>query len=335
MTILVTGGAGYIGGHMVLGLLEKGETPVVVDNMSNGVPWAPIENAPFYRADIGEYEAMVRILRAHDVDTIIHFAALLITPETYKRPLMFYEQNTAKSRVLLQAAADCGVKRFVFSGTAAVYGDPSDELVSEDSPINPISPYGLSKWVTERMLADVAAVSGIDWVVLRYFNVAGADPQARYGQSTTKTTLLVQIAVQSALGIRDGIDVFGTDYPTVDGTAVRDYIHVSDLVDAHHAALDHLMAGKDNLTCNVGYGRGFSVQQVIDAAKRVSGLDFEVRKADRRSGDAVHVVADATRARKVLGWSPKFDDLDTIVAHALRWEQTMRERHCISNLPTF
>lgn len=327
MTIMVTGGAGYIGGHMVLGLLDAGEVPVVVDNMSNGVPWAPIGDVPFYHADVGDYEAVTRIMRRHDVDTIIHFAALLITPETYDRPLDFYLQNTVKSRALIQAAADHGVKRFVFSGTAAVYGNPETNPVSEEGRVNPISAYGLSKWVTERMLADAAAVSGMEWVVLRYFNVAGADPQGRYGQSTTKTTLLVQIAVQSALGIRNGIDVFGTDYPTIDGTCVRDYIHVSDLIDAHHAALGHLRAGGGNLLCNVGYGRGFSVKQVIETTQRVSGRDFPVRVADRRRGDAVEVVADARRIRQTLGWTPRFDDLATIVAHALQWEEQMRERY--------
>jgi UDP-glucose 4-epimerase len=327
MTIMVTGGAGYIGGHMVLGLLDRGETPVVVDNMSNGVPWAPIGDIPAYHADVGDYEAMSRIIRVHQVDTIIHFAALLITPEFYDKPLEFYLQNTVKSRALIQAAVDNGVKRFVFSGTAAVYGNPEVNPVSEEGKVAPISAYGMSKWVTERMLADAAGVSGMEWVVLRYFNVAGADPQGRYGQSTTKTTLLVQIAVQSALGIRNGIDVFGTDYPTVDGTCVRDYIHVTDLVDAHHAALRHLGEGRGNLLCNVGYGRGFSVKQVIETTQRVSGRDFPVRVADRRRGDAVEVVADARRAREQLGWTPRYDDLDTIVGHALRWEETMRDRY--------
>ena len=327
MAILVTGGAGYIGGHMVLGLLDAGVVPVVVDDMSNGVSWSPTGPAPVYAADVGDYEAMTRILRAHKIDTIIHFAAQLITPETYERPLVFYDRNTTKSRALLQAAADCGVRRFIFSGTAAVYGDPTDAVVSESSPIKPVSPYGMSKWVTERMLADVAAVSGMEWVVLRYFNVAGADPQARYGQSTTKTTLLVQIAVQSALGIRNGIDVFGTDYDTVDGTCVRDYIHVTDLVDAHLAALDHLRDGGGNLTCNVGYGQGFSVQQVIDTVKEVTGREFEVRTAPRRRGDAVRVVADASLVRRALGWSPRFADLHTIVEHAVRWEEVMVRRH--------
>lgn len=327
MAVLVTGGAGYIGGHMVLSLRDQGEVPVVVDNMSNGVPWAPIAEVPFYHADVGDYEAMSAIMRRHQVDTIIHFAALLITPETYGKPLDFYLQNTVKSRALIQAAVDNGVKRFVFSGTAAVYGNPETNPVSEEGRVAPLSAYGMSKWVTERMISDAAAVSGMEWVVLRYFNVAGADPQGRYGQSTTKTTLLVQIAVQSALGIRNGIDVFGTDYPTVDGTCVRDYIHVSDLIDAHHAALHHLQAGRGNLLCNVGYGRGFSVKQVIDTAQRISGRDFPVRVAPRRQGDAVEVVADAGRARERLGWKPRYDDLDIIVRHALNWEERMRDRY--------
>lgn len=327
MTILVTGGAGYIGGHMVLSLLDRGEQPVVVDHMGNGVPWAPIGDVPVYHADVGDYEAMSRIIRKHGVDTIIHFAALLITPDTYDRPLEFYLQNTVKSRALIQAAADLGVKRFIFSGTAAVYGNPERNPVAEDGKVAPISAYGMSKWMTERILADAAEACGMEWIVLRYFNVAGADPRGRYGQSTTKTTLLVQIAVQSALGIRDGIDVFGTDYPTVDGTCVRDYIHVADLIDAHHAALDHLAAGKGNLLCNVGYGRGFSVKQVIEATRHASGRDFPVRVAPRRRGDAIEVVADATRARDVLGWAPRFDNLNVIVGHALAWEERMRDEY--------
>ncbi len=325
MNVLVTGGAGYIGGHMVLSLLDSGVTPVVVDNMSNGVPWAPIADVPFYHGDVGDYELMSRVIREHEIDTIIHFAALLITPDVYDKPLAFYLQNTVKSRALIQAATDNGVKRFVFSGTAAVYGNPESNPVSEEGRVAPISAYGMSKWMTERMLADAAEISGMEWVVLRYFNVAGADPRGRYGQSTTKTTLLVQIAVQSALGIRDGIDVFGIDYPTIDGTCVRDYIHVADLIAAHHAALRHLERGEGNLLCNVGYGRGFSVQQVIDAAKRVSGRDFEVRVGQRRRGDAIEVVADARRIRERLGWAPRYDDLDVIVRHALTWEERMRD----------
>jgi len=326
MNILVTGGAGYIGGHMVLGLLDRGITPVVIDDMSNGVPWALRPGVPFYHGDIGDYALVSRVLREHEIDTIIHFAAQLITPDLYEKPLEYYLRNTVKSRALLQAAMEHGVKRFVFSATAAVYGNPVSNPVSEAGPIAPTSPYGTSKYMTELMLADVAAFSDMRYVALRYFNVAGADPQTRYGQSTTKTTLLVQIAVQNALGVRNKFEVFGTDYPTPDGTCIRDYIHVTDLVDAHVRALDHLEAGGDNLTCNVGYGHGFSVKDILDTVKRVSGREFLVTYGPRRRGDPIEVVADARLIREKLGWAPNYDDIEKIVDHALRWEQ-----HLIDN----
>lgn len=324
MKILVTGGAGYIGGHMVLGLLDRGITPVVLDDMSNGVPWALHSGVPFYHGDVGNYELLSQIFRDHEIDTVMHFAAKLITPNSYRRPLDFYTQNTVKSRTLLQAVADHGIKRFVFSATAAVYGNPTLNPVPETGAIAPISAYGQSKWVTECMLADVAQAYDLAYVALRYFNVAGADPLCRYGQSTTQTTLLVQIAVQHALGVRDEMEVYGTDYATVDGTCVRDFIHVSDLIDAHLSALDYLEQGGENLTCNVGYGHGYSVKQVIEMAKEVSGSDFSVRYGPRRAGDAVEVVAEAKLIRERLGWDPKFDDLRTIVQHALAWEQSLR-----------
>ena len=327
MKILVTGGAGYIGGHMVLGLLDRGITPVVIDDMSNGVPWALRPEVPFYHGDIGNYELLSQIMQEHQIDTVMHFAARLITPEFYERPLEFYLQNTAKSRVLLQAVSDHGIKRFVFSATAAVYGNPKVNPVPETADIAPISAYGQSKWMTECMLADVARFSDLEFVALRYFNVAGADPAGRYGQSTTKTTLLVQIAVQHALGVRGEMEVFGTDYPTIDGTCVRDYIHVTDLIDAHLRALDYLVSGGENFTCNVGYGHGYSVKQVIEMAKQVSGSDFPVRYGPRRTGDAVEVVAKADLIRERLGWNPKYDDLETIVSHAMAWERSLQDQY--------
>lgn len=326
MKVLVTGGAGYIGGHMVLGLLDRGITPVVLDDMSNGVPWALQDGVPSYSGDVGNYELLSQIIKAHGIDTVMHFAARLITPQFYDKPLEYYHQNTVKTRALLQAVTDHDIGRFVFSATAAVYGNPKMNPVPETAEIAPLSAYGMSKWMSECMLADVSRHSDLKFVALRYFNVAGADPAARYGQSTTKTTLLVQIAVQHALGIRGEMEVFGTDYPTIDGTCVRDYIHVSDLVGAHLRALDHLVGGGENLTCNVGYGHGFSVKQVIETVKAVSGSDFPVRYGPRRLGDAIEVVAKADLIRERLGWAPRYDDIETIVRHALNWEKRLQER---------
>jgi UDP-glucose 4-epimerase len=270
---------------------------------------------------VGDYSLVSRILREHAIDTILHFAAQLITPALYDRPLDYYLHNTVKSRALLQAASDHQVRQFVFSASAAVYGNPPSGPVPEAGPIAPTSPYGTSKYMTELMLADVAACSDLRYAALRYFNVAGADPQTRYGQSSTRTTLLVQIAVQCALGVRERFELFGADYPTPDGTCIRDYIHVTDLVDAHLRALDHLGAGGGNLTCNVGYGHGFSVREILDTVKRVSGRDFPIVQGPRRRGDPVEVVADARLIRGALGWQPCYDDIEQIVTHALRWEQ--------------
>ena len=331
MSILVTGGAGYIGGHMVLGLLDAGYLPVVIDNMSNGVPWAVPEGVPLVVGDSGDYETVTRAIAVHRIDTIIHFAARLITPALYDNPLEYYHANTCKSRSLIAAAQDCGVRHFIFSSSAAVYGNPPINPVPESAPLAPISPYGASKLMTELMLRDVAAVRDLRHVVLRYFNVAGADPRGRYGQSTTKTTLLVQIAAQAALAIRPYVEIYGDDYPTADGTCVRDYIHVADLVTAHLAALDHLRNGGDNLTANCGYGRGYSVKQVLDTVERVSGRAFERRIAPRRRGDAVEVVAEAKLIRAVLGWTPRYDDLSVIVAHALHWEERLRDSYRFAN----
>ena len=327
MTVLVTGGAGYIGGHMVLGLLDAGEEPVVIDDMSNGVPWAIPNGVRFVLGDSGDYETVARTIAKYDVDAVVHFAARLITPQYYDDPLEYYHANTVKSRTLLSAVQNLGVKHFIFSSTAAVYGNPPINPVPETAPLAPISAYGSSKLMTEIMLGDLAAVRDLRYVTLRYFNVAGADPGGRYGQSTTKTTLLVQIAAQVALGIRPFIEIYGDDYPTADGTCIRDYIHVSDLVDAHLAALHHLRNTGKNLVANCGYGRGYSVKQVLDITQKVAGRDFERRIGPRRRGDAVEVVAEAKLIRKELGWSPRYADLATIVEHALRWEEQLQRNY--------
>ena len=323
MTILVTGGAGYIGSHMVHALVDAGERVVVLDNLSTGTPAALPAGIRLFVGNTGDAGLVKSIMRAYGVDAVIHFAASIVVPESVRDPLGYYRNNTANTHSLLQAAVEAGVSRFIFSSTAAVYGNPGNAPVTEEAPPQPMSPYGASKLMSEWMLRDAGAAHDLRYVVLRYFNVAGADPMERTGQSTPGATHLIKVAVQTALGLRPHIDVYGTDYPTHDGTCVRDYIHVSDLVGAHSAALEHLRAGGVSATLNCGYGRGYSVLDVIAAVKRVSGEDFPVRYAGRRDGDPASIVAAADRARDMLRWKPRLDDLDTIVAHALRWERRL------------
>ena len=329
MTVLVTGGAGYIGGHMVLALLDAGEDVVVLDNLSTGFRWAVPAGAKLVVGDFGDIETLERIFTGHEIDAIAHFAAKIVVPDSVSDPLGYYENNTAKARTLLAAAVRHGVKHFIFSSTAAVYGEPPVSPVVEDTPKEPINPYGRSKLMVEWMLRDVSAAHNLRHVALRYFNVAGADPQGRLGQSTPNATHLIKIAVQAALGHRNGMDVFGTDYPTRDGSCIRDYIQVSDLIAAHMLALNHLRAGGASLTCNCGYGRGLSVLEVIDVVKKVSGVDFPVRITGRRAGDPANLIAGADRIRSELGWTPKHDDVEGIVRQALDWE---RRLHNMKNM---
>jgi UDP-glucose 4-epimerase len=327
MTILVTGGAGYIGSHMVHELVDAGEKVITLDSLVTGFDWAVAEGVPLIVGDTGDQELVASIIAKHDVDAIIHFAASTVVPESVAQPLAYYRNNTVNSRALIETAIKGGVKHFIFSSTAAVYGNPEQTPVAEDAPPMPMSPYGASKLMTERMLRDAGFAHGLGYVVLRYFNVAGADPKLRTGQSTRNATHLIKVATEAALGQRPKIDVFGTDFPTPDGTGIRDYIHVSDLVRAHSDALRHLRAGGESLTLNCGYGHGFSVLEVIDTVKRVSGVDFRVDTAPRRPGDPAQVVAAADRARALLGWRPQLDDLTTIVAHALAWQKKLVTRN--------
>ncbi|VTZ26617.1 UDP-glucose 4-epimerase [Methylocella tundrae] len=326
MTVLVTGGAGYIGGHMALALLDAGEEVVVLDNLSTGFRWAVPPEAKLVVGDFGDAALVDQIIAGHKIDAIAHFAAKIVVPESVADPLSYYLNNTAKARNLLECAVRNEVRHFIFSSTAAVYGEPSVNPVFETVPLAPINPYGRSKLMVEWMLQDVAAAHGLRFAALRYFNVAGADPQGRLGQSSPVATHLIKVAVQAALGHRAGLDVFGTDYPTKDGSCIRDYIQVTDLVDAHLLALRHLRAGGESLTCNCGYGRGLSVLEVIDVVKKVSGVDFEVRRKGRRAGDPASLVAGAERIRTELGWSPKHDDLNEIVRQALDWERRLHNR---------
>ena len=326
MTVLVTGGAGYIGSHMVLELLDAGERVVVLDNLSTGFRWAVPPAATLIVGDFGDADLVADLLARFEVDAIIHFAAKIVVPESVADPLGYYENNTAKARSLLAQAVKAGVPHFIFSSTAAVYGEPKASPVIEDAPKDPINPYGRSKLMVEWMLADVAAAHKLTYTALRYFNVAGADPKGRSGQSTPNATHLIKVAVQAALGKRQGMQVFGTDYPTPDGSCLRDYIHVTDLVRAHMDALRRLRAGGGNITCNVGYGRGYSVLEVIDTVKRVSGVDFKVRRSGRRAGDPASIVASNGRIRRELGWEPRHDDLEQIVRLALDWEQGLEMR---------
>ncbi|PVE25682.1 UDP-glucose 4-epimerase GalE [Microvirga sp. KLBC 81] len=327
MNVLVTGGAGYIGGHMVLALRDAGLRPVVLDNLSTGFRWSVPEDVPLVVGDAGDYELVLQTLKAHSIDAIVHFAAKLVVPESVRDPLGYYLNNTVKSRSLLAAAVAAGIKIFVFSSTAAVYGNASEKPLAEDAPLAPLSPYGSSKQLTEVMLRDVAAVHDMRFVAIRYFNVAGADPTMRHGQSTANATHLIKVAVQTALGMRPSMEVYGTDYPTPDGTCIRDYIHVTDLIAAHMQALDYLRKGGESVIVNCGYGHGYSVSEVIDTVRKVSGRPIEARVAPRRAGDPATIVADSTRIRARLNWQPRYDDLATIVDHTLRWESMLRERN--------
>ena len=332
MTVLVTGGAGYIGSHMVHALLDAGERVVVLDNLSTGFDWAVAAAAPLVIGGSGDQALVGKIIRDHDVDAIIHFAASIVVPDSVRDPLGYYRNNTVNSRALIECAIEHGVRHFIFSSTAAVYGNPVAIPVREDAPTAPISPYGWSKLMTEIMLRDASHAHGLSHVILRYFNVAGADPQGRTGQSTAGATHLIKVAVETALGLRDELNVFGIDYPTPDGTCIRDYIHVGDLVLAHRAALRALRSGAPSTTLNCGYGHGYSVREVIDTVKRVSGVDFTVKHAPRREGDAAMVVADTAQIRQTLAWRPQYDDLAVIVRDALGWERKLAKRRA-ANAP--
>jgi UDP-glucose 4-epimerase len=323
MSILVTGGGGYIGSHMVHELVDAGESVVVVDDLSTGFRSALPKSVPLIVGDVGNETLIAEVIRTHAVAEIIHFAASIVVPDSVRDPLGYYRNNTMNARALIDVMVKTGVRRFIFSSTAAVYGNPARVPVTEAAALTPMSPYGSSKMMTEIMLKDAAAAHGFNYVILRYFNVAGADPKERTGQSTLNATHLIKVGVETALGLRPQIDVYGTDYETPDGTCIRDYIHVTDLVRAHSSALAHLRGGGASETFNCGYGHGASVLDVIASVKRVSGRDFAVRLAERRPGDPPAIVADAQRIRAMLAWVPKFDDLDTIVHHALTWERRL------------
>ena len=323
MTVLVTGGAGYIGSHTVHALADAGERVVVLDNLSTGFASAlPKPMLPIV-GDAGDEKLVASLIEAHEVEAIIHFAGSTIVPQSVRDPLRYYRNNTANSRTLIEAAVKSGVRHFIFSSTAAVYGNPARVPVAEDAAVAPLSPYGWSKLMTEIMLRHSGEAYGLGHVILRYFNVAGADPQGRTGLSIPGATHLIKVAVEAALGRRERIDVYGTGYPTPDGTCIRDFIHVSDLARAHLSALHHLRSGGASATLNCGYGRGYSVREVIAAVRRAIGRDFNVNYAAPRAGDIVVSVAAAERIRELLRWTPELDDLDTIVHHALAWERRL------------
>ena len=325
-TILVTGGAGYIGSHVVRQLGEAGEKVVVLDDLSTGFKQAVL-HGELVVGNTGDADCLNRLFSSHAIDTVMHFAARTIVPESVAEPLKYYGNNTCASRTLLEHALRAGVKHVVFSSTAAVYGIPAGGEASEDTPTQPINPYGVSKLMTEWMLRDVAAVNPLRYVALRYFNVAGSDPGGRIGQSTPKATLLTKVACEVAVGRRPYVAIFGTDYPTPDGTGVRDYIHVEDLADAHLKALAYLRGGGESTTLNCGYGKGYSVRQLLDAVERVAGHRIAKKEEPRRAGDPPTLVARANRIRATLGWQPRHDDLAKIVSTSLAWERKLAEGH--------
>jgi UDP-glucose 4-epimerase len=323
MAVLVTGGAGYIGSHMALEFVDNGEAVVVVDNLSTGLRRLVPQGAHFVEGDIGDDDVLARVFSEFDIEAVLHFAGSIVVPESVSDPLGYYLNNTVKSRALIAAAVAHGVKRFIFSSTAAVYGIPDRVPIAETAPLQPISPYGASKMMIERMLADTAAAHPLRYCALRYFNVAGADAASRSGQASPKATHLIKVASEVLTGQRTHLDVFGTDYPTPDGTCIRDYIHVTDLVRAHRHALQYLRGGGEDAVLNCGYGRGYSVLEVIDTIKRVSGVDFEVRYAGRRAGDPAELVAETRLIHELFPWRPQFEDLELIVEHALNWERKL------------
>ena len=326
-SVLVTGGAGYIGSHAVLALLDAGWPVVVIDNLVTGFAWAVDPRAMLIVANIEDDAAVRTALRDHDVVAVMHFAGSVVVPESVSDPLKYYRNNTVASRALIESAVACGVPHFIFSSTAATYGIPDSVPVQEDGPTRPINPYGMSKLMTEAMLRDVAAAHPMNFCALRYFNVAGADPAGRTGQSTAGATHLIKVAVEAATGRRDHVSIFGTDFATPDGTGVRDYIHVSDLAAAHVHALDLLIAKPDDShIMNAGYGRGYSVSDVLDAVDRVTNRTIDRRYEGRRAGDPDALIADNCKILATLPWRPALDDLDTIVTHALAWERKLAER---------
>jgi len=323
MSVLVTGGAGYIGSHMVQALVEAGEDVVVIDNLSTGFSQFLPQNVPLFIGDAGDENLVEGVISAHGVESVIHFAGSVVVPESMRDPLAYYRNNTMTTRSLLNAAVKSGVGRFIFSSTAAVYGNPDQVPVPESAPTRPLSPYGSSKLMAEIMLHDVASAHDMRYVALRYFNVAGADPRARMGLATVGATHLLKIAVEAATGQRAKIDVFGTDYPTPDGSCIRDFIHVTDLAQVHRAALSYLRGGGASMTLNCGYGRGYSVLETIEAVRKVAGRNFAVQYGPRRPGDIMTMIADTGRMRATLDWTPQYDDLETIARHALAWEEKL------------
>jgi UDP-glucose 4-epimerase len=322
-TVLISGGAGYIGSHVVLALMSAGWEPVVVDDFSTGIREAVPGGVPLEEGNIGDEALMADILARHRPVAVLHFAGSIVAPESTVDPLKYYANNTSASRNLIASCVAAGVNRFLFSSTAAIYGNADSGPIREDAPEAPINPYGTSKLMTEWMLRDTEAATDLRYLALRYFNVAGADPEGRVGQSTPNATHLIKVASQAILGMRDGIDIYGEDYATPDGTCIRDYIHVSDLAAAHVAGLDYLLRGGERHILNCGYGHGFSVREVLAAIQKVAAIDLEIRSAPRRAGDPIQLIADSAEIRKQLGWQPRHDDLEFIVKTALDWERKL------------